>query len=78
MKSDAQLKMIAIAAAKKRDKTATNETAAINFDAYNAGTSPNVQIDVIASKENYRVLLDPVSGKVASVTPREKPRDTGR
>ena len=77
MKSEAQLKILAISAAAKKDKSA-REVARINFDAYNAGTSPSVTIDVIGDKQNYRVLIDPQSGKVASVTPREKQRETGR
>ncbi|MFN8443179.1 MAG: hypothetical protein U0175_20560 [Caldilineaceae bacterium] len=77
MKSDAQLKILAISAAAKKDKTVTS-AGEINFDAYNAGTSPSVTVDVIGAKQNYRVLLNPQTGKVASVTPREKPRETGR
>ena len=77
MKSDAQLKILAISAAAKKDKS-VREVEKINFDAYNAGTSPFVAIDVLGDKQNYRVLLDPQSGKLKSVTPREKPRISGR
>lgn len=51
MKSEAQLKILAISAAVKKDKSA-REVARINFDAYNAGTSPSVTIDVIGDKQN--------------------------
>lgn len=77
MKSEAQLKILAISAAAKKDKT-VREAGKVNFDAYNAGTSATVTIDVIGEKQNYRVLIDPQSGKLKSVTPREKPRESGR
>lgn len=77
MKSDARLKILAISAAAQKDKTVT-EAGEVNFKAYNAGTSPYAVIDVVALKQNYRVLIDPKTGKVGSVTPREKPREGGR
>lgn len=77
MKSDAQLKILTISAAAKKDKS-VRDVEKINFDAYNAGTSPYVTVDVIGDKQNYRVLIDPQSGKVKSVTPREKPKISGR
>lgn len=77
MKSDAQLKILAMAAAAKKDKT-VESAGEVNYKAYNAGTSPYVAIDVVGLKQNYRVQIDPKTGKVGSVTPREKPREGGR
>lgn len=77
MKSDAKLKMLAIAAAAQKDQSVSSALT-VDYKAYNAGTSPYAVIDVAGLKQNYRVQIDPKTGKVGSVTPREKPREGGR
>lgn len=77
MKSEARLKMLAVAAAAKKDQSVSS-AGSIDYRAYNAGTSPYAVIDVLGVKQNYRVQIDPKTGKIGSVTPREKPREGGR
>jgi hypothetical protein len=77
MKSDARLKILAISAAAQKDQSVSS-AGAVDYKAYNAGTSAYAVIDVVGLKQNYRVQIDPKTGKIGSVTPREKPKEGGR